>query len=170
MHNFRSVVGLMAICIGSLAVAHAQQQIDSDYAPNIDFSRYKTYSWQKISAPDSAWENAIRGTVDAQLAAKGWTRVDNGGDAVLCAIANTGEAATLEHFPGGGAPGWRWRGWTEPVSYDQGTLVIDIFDAKTEALIWRGFASQTASGKDQKNVGKLDKVIEKLFKKFPPKQ
>lgn len=169
MHNFRSVAVLMALCVGSLAVAHAQQQIDSDYAPNTNFAQYKTYSWQKISAPDNTWESSIRSAVDAQLAAKGWTRLDNGGDAALSAIANTGEAATLEHFYGGWAPGWRWRGWTEPVSYDEGTLVIDIFDTKTQALIWRGFASQTVSSKDQKNIGKLDKVIAKLFKKFPPK-
>jgi len=170
MNKFRNAVTLITIFIGSLAAAHAQQQIDSDYAPNTNFAQYKTYSWQKIDAPDSAWESSIRSTVDVQLAAKGWTRVDRGGDAVLCAIANTGEAATLEHFYGGWAPGWRWRGWSEPVSYDEGTLVVDIFDAKTQALIWRGFASQTVSSKDQKNIVKLDKVIEKLFKKFPPKQ
>lgn len=169
MKSLRRVVAVLAICFAGVTAGHAQQQIDSDYAPNVNFSQYKTYSWQKISAPDSAWQSSIRSTVDAQLAAKGWTRVDNGGDAVLCAIANTGEAATLEHFYGGMGPGWRWRGWSEPVSYDEGTLIIDIFDAKTQALIWRGFASQTVSSKDQKNIGKLDKVITKLFKKFPPK-
>lgn len=169
MNSFRNAVTVLAICLGGLAVAHAQDQIASDYAPNTNFGQYKTYSWQKISAPDSVWETTIKGAVDSQLAAKGWTRVDKGGDAALCAISTTGEAGEMEHFYGGMGPGWRWRGWSEPVSYNEGTLVIDIFDAKTQALVWRGFASDTASKKDQKNAKKLDKVIAKLFKNFPPK-
>lgn len=168
MNSLRRVVAVLAICLGGLAAANAQQ-IESDYDHHTNFSQYKTYSWQKVSAPDSIWEGRIKGTIDSQLAAKGWTRVDKGGNAVLCAIGTSGEAATLERFYGGMGPGWRWRGWTEPVSYDQGTLVIDIFDGKTQALVWRGFASETVSNKDQRNVNKLDKVVAKLFKNFPPK-
>ena len=169
MNRLLTSAAALAICLGGLAAAHAQDQIASDYAPNTNFSQYKTYSWQKINAPDSVWETTIKGAVDAQLVAKGWTRVDNGGDAALCAISTTGEAGEMEHFYGGWAPGWRWRGWSEPVSYDQGTLVIDIFDAKTQALVWRGFASNSVSSKDQKDVKKIDKVVSKLFKNFPPK-
>lgn len=168
MNSSRSVVAVLAICFGGMVGAHAQQ-IENDYDHQTNFSQYKTYSWKQINAPDSIWEGRIKGAVDAQLAAKGWTRVDAGGDAVLCAVGNTGEAATLERFYGGMGPGWRWRGWSEPVSYDEGTLIIDIFDAKTQALVWRGFASQTVSSKDQKNINKLDKVVAKLFKNFPPK-
>jgi hypothetical protein len=130
---------------------------------------YKTYSWQKISAPDSTWEGSIKGAIDSQLGAKGWKRVNNGGDAALCAITSAGEAAMFEHFYGGMGPGWRWRGWSEPVSYNQGTLIVDIFDAKSQALIWRGFISESVSKKEPKDIEKLDKGVIKLFKDFPPK-
>lgn len=169
MKHFRSLVAILAICVGGFAAAQAQQQIQSDYDRQTNFSQYKTYSWQQVNAPDSTWESRIQGDVDAQLSAKGWTRVDHGGDAVLCATATNGEAAAMEHFYGGGGPGWRWRGWNAPVSFDQGTVLIDIFDGKTQALIWRGFAAESMSSKDEKDVGKIDKVAEKLFKKFPPK-
>lgn len=169
MNNLHRAVAVLVICLGGLISAHAQDEIASDYAPHTNFSQYKTYSWQKISAPDNVWETTIKTAVDAQLTAKGWTRVDKGGDAALCAISATGEAGEMEHFYGGMGPGWRWRGWSEPVSYNEGTLVIDIFDAKTQALVWRGFASDSASTKDQKNAKKLEKVISKLFKNFPPK-
>jgi opacity protein-like surface antigen len=168
MKSFLKAAAVLAISLAALATAQAQQ-ILSDYDHHTNFSQYRTYSWQKIDAPDSIWQGRIKAAADAQLAAKGWTRVAEGGDAVLSATSNEEEAATMEHVPGGWGPGWRWRGWNEPVSYDEGTLTINIFDAKTQALVWRGFSSQTVSSKDQKNLNKLDKVVAKLFKNFPPK-
>lgn len=169
MNALHKAIGVLAICVGFVLAAQAQQQIASDYAPHTDFSVYKTYSWQKISAPDSSWEDSIKGAIDTQLAAKGWNRVDKGGDAALCAITSSGEAAMFEHFYGG-MPGWRWRGWTEPISYNQGTLVVDIFDANSQALIWRGFISESVSKKEPKEIDKLEKDVGKLFKDFPPKK
>src|SRR5579872_885363 len=100
MNALHKAIGVLAICVGFVLGAQAQQQIASDYAPHTDFSVYKTYSWQKISAPDSSWEDSIKAAIDTQLAAKGWNRVDKGGDAALCAITSSGEAAMFEHFYG----------------------------------------------------------------------
>jgi hypothetical protein len=174
MNRLRKAIAEVAICMASLGVAHAQEQIMSDYDHNTNFSRYKTYSWQKVDAPDEVWESRLKSTVDAQLAAKGWTRVDAGGDAVIIAEGNMGEAAAQERVGGGGwgpgwGAGWRWRGWTEPVDYNQGILVIDILDGTNKALIWRSFASENVSSKEEKSIDKLDKAVVKLFKNFPPK-
>jgi hypothetical protein len=46
--------------------------------------------------------------------------------------------------------------------------VIDLFDAKTKQAIFRGVATDTLSDKLEKNEDKLDKSVEKIFKKFPP--
>ena len=48
--------------------------------------------------------------VDSQLAAKGWTRVDSGGDAAVSAFGKVSERGTLQTFYNG-FPGWGWRGW-----------------------------------------------------------
>jgi hypothetical protein len=45
-----------------------------------------------------------------------------------------------------------------------------MFDANTKHLIWRGTATDTLSGKPDKNTGKLDKAVEKMFSHFPPKR
>ena len=49
-----------------------------------------------------------------------------------------------------------------------GTLVVDIFDAKSKSLIFRGTASDEISEKLEKNQKKLAKASEKMFKDFPP--
>ena len=45
---------------------------------------------------------------------------------------------------------------------------MDIFDAKTKALVYRGTASDEISNKPEKNAKKLAKASDKLFKDFPP--
>ena len=52
--------------------------------------------------------------------------------------------------------------------YKVGTLVVDLFDAKTKKLLWRGSSSDTLSNNSDKNIKNLDKGVEKMFQKFPP--
>jgi hypothetical protein len=53
-----------------IIVMSAAAKTDYDHAA--DFSRYKTYSWLKVEAENSLWQDRIRKAVDAQLTAKGW--------------------------------------------------------------------------------------------------
>ena len=52
--------------------------------------------------------------------------------------------------------------------YKVGTLVVDIFDAKSKALVFRGTASDELSDKPDKNTKKVEKATAKMFKDFPP--
>jgi hypothetical protein len=49
-----------------------------------------------------------------------------------------------------------------------GTLVVDMFDAKTKNLVFRGTASDEISDKAEKNQQKVEKASAKMFKNFPP--
>ena len=82
----------------------------------------------------------------------------------------------LNTFYSGGYGGYGWRGmggmgWASTTTvneYTVGTLVVDIFDAKTKQLVFRGTASDELSDKPEKNAKKLAKASDKLFKDFPP--
>ena len=151
------------------------QQVKTDFDHQANFSQYKTYSWQEIKPPNSLWDARIKNAVDAQLAAKGWTQVDSGGDVAIVAIGTTHTERTLQTFYNGFGGGWGWRGFggmgdatTTEQDYKEGTLVVDLYDAKTKQLIWRGSAEGTVSNKASKNEKNLDKGVAKMFKKFPP--
>jgi hypothetical protein len=47
-------------------------------------------------------------------------------------------------------------------------MVLDIFDAKTKQLLWRGIGSDELDDKADKNQKKIAKATEKMFKNFPP--
>jgi hypothetical protein len=163
---------VLLLLIGSVCAFAAE--VKTDYDHSVNFSQYKTYSWLKVQAGDSLWANRIQQDVDAQLAAKGWTRVDANGSASVSAFESTQDQNTLETFYDGFGGGWRWRGGggmgmstTTTDVTKVGTVTVDIFDSKSQQLIWRGTESADLSGHADRNAKNLAKNVSTLFKKFP---
>ena len=160
------------------ATAAFAQQVKTDYDRSTDFSQYKTYSWEKVQTQDQLWVDRIKEAVNTALAAKGLTPVESGGDMAIVAIEMTKNQQTLNTFYDGFGGGWGWRrgggfggfgdATTTTDTYKVGTLVVDMFDAHTKKLVWRGSASDTLSDKSDKNIKNLDKGVQKMFDHFPP--
>jgi hypothetical protein len=164
-------VGMVLLCAG----VSSGQQVKTDYDRSTNFAQYKTYSWEKVQTQDQLWVSRIKEAVNASLAAKGLTPVESGGDVSIVAIETTQNQQTLNTFYDGFGGGWRWRGFggfgdatTTTETYKVGTLVVDLFDAHTKTLIWRGSSSDTLSDKSDKNIKNLDKGVQKMFDHFPP--
>lgn len=167
---FLFVLFLLLGSIGAFA-----EDINTDYDHTTNFSQYKTYSWIKVQAGDSLWADRIQQDVDAQLAAKGWTKVAANGNASVSALETTQNQNTLETFYDGFGGGWRWRGGdgmgiatTTTDVTKVGTVVVDVFDSQSKQLIWRGTESADLSGHSDKNAKSLEKNLATLFKHFPP--
>ena|SRR6202163_2590494 len=152
-------------------------QVKTDYDRQADFGRYKTYSWEQIKTQDPLLVDRIKSAVNAALSAKGWNQVDSGGDISIVAMEITKNQQTLNTYYDGMGGGWGWRRFggggfgeatTTTETYKVGTLVVDLFDAKTKELVWRGNASDTLSNNSNKNIQNLDKDVQKMFKQFPP--
>lgn len=148
--------------------------VKTDYSHSADFSQYKTYSWIKVET-DPLWKDRVMRAVDGELAAKGWTKVPAGGDAGVAAFGSTQEMPTLTTFYDSFGGGWMWRGFGDAIATTTvektpvGTLVVDIFDSSTKKLIWRGTATDTLTGKPEKDEKKLENAVADMFKHFPPK-
>ena len=80
------------------ATASFAQQVKTDYDRSADFSRYKTYSWEKVQTQDPLWVDRIKEAVNAALAAKGLTPVESGGDIAIVAMEMTKNQQTLNTF------------------------------------------------------------------------
>ena len=166
---------LTAVLVASSCLVYAAVHTDYDHKAN--FSRYHTYSWIGVNAGDSLWHNRITGAVDMALAARGWTKVESGGDAAVSAFGRVEEHDTLETFYTG-YPGWGWRArwWgmgtetTEVIPERVGNLTVDIFDGSTKQLLFRGQASDSVSKNADKNDKRLEHSVEEMFKKFPKRE
>jgi hypothetical protein len=170
--KLQSLILAAATFIGGVLTLNAQ--VKTDYDHSVTFSSYKTYTWLKVQGGDSLWDDRIRAAVESQLAARGWTVVDSGGDASISAFRSVKQQQTLETFYDGMGGGWRWRGLgndgfstTTTETTKVGVLVVDIFDSHTQKLIWRGTDSDTLSSNPEKNSQKLTKDFANMFKHFP---
>src|SRR3984893_16055245 len=166
-----TTVGLTLV----LATVSFAQHVKTDYDHNANFGQYKTYSWEKVQTKDPLLVDRIKSAVNSALAAKGLTEVPSGGDVEVFAIETTQNQQTLTTFYDGFGGGRRLGGFggfgdatTTVETYQVGTLVVDLFDAKTEGLLWRSLSRDTLSDKADKNTKNLDKGVTKMFKHFPP--
>lgn len=157
----------------ALASSTSAKDVKTDYNRNANFERFRTYSWQTVRTQDPLWRDRIMVSVDSALAGKGWTRVESGGDIAVVAIEMTKNERTLNTFYNNLGGGWRWGGGfgtstTTVDTYTVGTLVVDLFDASTKDIIWRGFATDTFSNNSDKNIKAVDRSVQKMFAHFPP--
>ncbi|HWZ13003.1 MAG TPA: DUF4136 domain-containing protein [Acidobacteriaceae bacterium] len=165
---FFSIAMLLVLTAASFA-----QQVKTDYDHSANFGQYKTYSWANVQTRDPLLVDRIKDAVNGALTAKGWTQVASGGDVSVTATEITQNQQTLNTFYDGFGGGRRFgEGFgdatTTTDTYKVGSLVIDLSEAKTNTLIWRGSSSDTLSDNADKNTKNLDKGVQKMFKHFPP--
>jgi hypothetical protein len=179
MRKLRLVL-LAAALVGGPSLASAQK-VDADFDPSADFAKLKTYAWKAgTPAKNPMMDKRIIEAIDGALAAEGMKNVSENPDAYVTYHGSTSEEVAIDtsSYGYGYGAGWRWGGgYGYPASstttvrkYTQGTLVVDIWDAGKKELVWRGKASDTMSDKADKNTKKVNKAVEKLFKKYPPEK
>ena len=172
---------LRAVLVASLvmlpAIASAQDvKIDFDKA--FDFSKVKTYS----IAIGTKWgndlsERRVLTEIDEEIAGKGWQKAAEGQANIVVVLhgATQTKQTANTHYSGGGYGGYGYRGFggmgtatTVVNEYAVGTLVVDMFDATSKNLVFRGTAEDEISDNPNKNKSRLEKASQKLFKNFPP--
>ena len=178
---------LVTLAVGIvLAPALAMaQKVSYDYDKTATFATFKTYAHKdgtKVGQP--LIDDRIVAAIDAELAAKGFTKSDANPDVFVVYHVAFDKQKDISTFSSGyaggyGAYGWRYGGgWagsgtTSTTVRDilVGTLVVDIADAKKGQLAWRGMGVKEVD--TQANPEKRDKSInnamKKIFKNYPPK-
>jgi hypothetical protein len=168
--KFRKMLAIPLFVI-ALTAAVFGDHVAVDYDHGTKFSQVKTYSWSKVQTANSIWDTRVKDAVDKQLAAKGWTQVPSCGDVALVVVEKTSIHQQYDTFYDGFG-GRRFGGFGESTTsvdnYKVGTLVVSMFNDHSKQLIWRGTSSSDLSGNPEKNAKKLDKDVQKMFKKFPP--
>src|SRR3954451_10212165 len=93
-----------------LTAASFALNVKTDYDHNVNFSQYKTYSWEAVKTQNQLNIDRIKNAVNADLTARGFTQVPSGGNICVVAIEATQNQQTLNTFYNGFGGGWRWRG------------------------------------------------------------
>ena len=169
----RTITLLWTAGLVLLARGAAAQDVNYDYDGHANFAAYRTYAWVggTTLAADDLNHARIVAAVDSQLGMKGLAREDSTGNPDVQVFYQVGLRQDLEFngydnrlaVPDGG-PSWA-RAKPVPV----GTLVVEIIDAKSHALVWRAAATKDLDlGQSPERWERnLNKAVEKMFKHYP---
>ena len=149
--------------------------VSTDYDPQTDFSRLKTYDWMPGRPPlgsDTLTSSRIQRAVDDGLRARGYVKASRP-DFHVAYQVSVGQR--VESIPSSDyAYGWRrsysMSGGTEVRTYDEGTLILDVVDPASKTLLWRGTARSVVEPglMPEEREAKIREAVEKLLEEFPP--
>ncbi len=171
---------LASVVLGLLfAASSVAQKTNVDWDRTENFSNFHTYAWQTSPHPAKGlWNQRIIDGIDKQLQAKGLTKVDANPDVWVVYSNSIKDQKQVVGTGYNMGPGWGWGGWgyggPTTTTYNtyvtkEGTLVVELANAKDHQLLWRGSATSTISDNSDKNIKNLDNALNKLFKNYPPK-
>jgi hypothetical protein len=156
----------------------------SHLSPRADMSRYETWDWLSPLVDDEALDKqqieegvrlAIDSSVDVRMKDREYRRVVSSPDMVVnyhVAGQDIDAAYIRQMYDGKYAPRYRKnfdgpRGSRD--SWDEGSIIIFIFDAATGDLVWQSSATAEVTGDAplERRVERLDKAIKVMFTSFP---
>lgn len=178
---FISLLAFMASCSSSI-------QTSSMTTKGAELKKYKTYAWVKPSNPDDEtrkddklYSGLILELANAELKKKGFRLDTENPDAVFGFDTKVEERIKYTQNPyvtvgvGFGGPGY-YGGYSAPVSGGQfvghetvqGMLFIEMFDTKTQKLLWRGWAEEEITHKNDVEAD-IKKAVKHIFIRLPVK-
>ena len=150
----------------------ATVNVKTDYDSKTDFTKFKTFAFYKkgidktkISVLD---KKRILRAIETNLKTKGMTVSKNPDVLVSIFAKSTKEVDVYNNYwyPSYYNPYWR----DNVSSYTQGTLFIDIIDAKGKTLLWQGVGKGTlnTSGNVEKKEVRINQFVAEIMEKYPP--
>lgn len=171
-----SVAALAASAAGCLALMPVSSHVER----GLDFARYRTYDWAPADAlpltDERLRENPffvddVHGAIDTELNRRGLVRATaERADLLVHYHAAVNERLEVTTRPG------RFRDCvgddcrSDVMTYEAGTLVIDLVDASTHRLVWRGWAEHRLEDMldDPAEVKqRVQSGVRRIFSAFP---
>ncbi|SIT28821.1 DUF4136 domain-containing protein [Achromobacter sp. MFA1 R4] len=167
-----------------LAACASGPTVKSDYDHQADFAQYRTFGYMTPLGTDKAGYNTLlterlKSATRGQMEMRGYTYSATNPDLLVNFGAKLQQQTEVVPGPAPMGPyygyragfygGWPGYGWGDDVyQYTEGTLSIDLVDARRRQLVWEGVAvgeiQNPSSAGSSENV---NKVVAEVFAKYP---
>jgi hypothetical protein len=158
----------MLVCVAStIAVG---QQVSVNYNHGASFSNYHTYAWASNNAnqiQNSILAQVAQQDINSAMQGKGLSMVQESQNPDLILTANGGMKQQTSYTAWGMRGIGGGMGSITPQQNVEGTMIVDLYDAKSQSLVWRGIAQDTLSNNGNKNQQLVQKAVQKMFKQWP---
>ncbi|MFN3968422.1 DUF4136 domain-containing protein [Flavobacterium sp.] len=155
-------------------------RVNSDYDKQVDFTAYKTYAFHKTGIDKAEISDLdkkrILRSIDETMTAKGFSKSETP-DLLIAFFTKEREEVNVNQFNAGWGYGWGW-GWnpylwggnTSVSKHTEGTLYIDIIDAKKKELIWQGEGEGVLTKDTHKKDEVIKEFVTKILELYPPQK
>jgi len=184
---------LPALILSLFIVSCSSIKVSSDYENNVNYSGFKTYAFHEEGVKNSKINDIdkrrILKAIENQLNAKG-LKLSTTPDLIVNFF--TKENTDLNVYTYNNNYGWGWgspgypgyyNSWgyvgpwgpnisnTSVSTVQEGTLYIDIVDAKNKQLIWQGVGKGAINPTTslEKREQKIDEFVSQILAQYPPK-
>ena len=170
-------LALAAFASAALAAgACASMRISSFVERGVDFTQYHTYAWAADPSRTTGdprldnnpfFQERVRTAVDRQLASRGFEQIP-AGEAQLLVHYHASVNQTLD--VNGADQKYGYCDDCKPFVYDAGSIVLDLVDARTDTLVWRGWSEGSIDGiiDNQKWMEEtVDKAAAQILDRLP---
>lgn len=176
---------LLAGMLCALALAACESlRVSSDYDHAASFAGYHSFAWLAREHHGSANPLVVQrahDAIQAELTARGFTYSADAAaaDFVVDFTIGSRERTDVQSYPapytgpGGWAPGWwgypYWGTEVDVRQYREGTLSIDVFDARSHRAVWHGWARKELTRADMENSqAPIRAAVAAVLARFPP--
>ncbi|MEE9254535.1 MAG: DUF4136 domain-containing protein [Pseudomonadales bacterium] len=180
MIDLRVSIAMAGLMLMSFGCATSDVRIGTRSDPDVDFKSYGSFAW--VGAPQaqrwrtfisSASLEKLEAAIVEELQRKGYVLADRAdADFLVSYRVDTEERPDFRTYPTEELGYW---GRKEPYqdesrrTYVEGTLVIEIVDPLTMAILWEGWFTREITGEDRSDPGGTAyRAAGALLQKFPP--
>ena len=149
-------------------------ELNTDYTPGTDFGKYRTFEFRPAAQPKNpVAARSVSYAVGQALEAKGMKEVEKDGDLQIYGHFVRDEKLQFDTY-GYSTVGWYGWGYGTAVTTARvipvGTLVLDLVDASTKKLVWRGIVKDELDTQllPEEREQKAIRIARQLFQDFPP--
>jgi hypothetical protein len=153
--------------------------VRSDFDKDVNLKRYKTYAWLPVKEIESKVDplvsnelsdKRINSAVDMQLKNKSIHYITDSTDLrIHYHIVIDDKSMILPTRYGYNYSQYWIRNQMDVYYYREGTLIIDLMDAKNNNLVWRGWGTRVVDNSDIDLTEQgINDAVYKIMKAFPP--
>jgi uncharacterized protein DUF4136 len=166
-----------ALLSAALLTACATIRVGADFDRGTNFQAYATYDWASHDAlptgdprldNNQLFDARMREAVNEQLASKGLRRSASSPDLLVHYHASVRDRIDVVRMDE--SRGYSVGERSESYVYEEGTLLVDVVQAQSKKLLWRGWAQtelSTLLTAPETMAARLKDVAWRMFRQFP---
>ncbi|WP_158974387.1 DUF4136 domain-containing protein [Cellulophaga sp. L1A9] len=157
-------------------------RVMADYDKKADFNTYNTYAFYKTGIDKAQISDLdkkrILYAIEAEMSARGFSKSENP-DVLISIFTKEREQVDIYNNYWGGGYGWGWNPYfwgggnmygNQVSTRTEGSLYIDLIDAKDKQLVWqgKGVGSLYQTKNIEKKEERIQKFVSEILKAYPP--